>query len=481
MITEGLLLAAAAGGLGLLIAPAGIRVLEKLIPETLPPSASAQIDIRVIGFTVLLSLATGLLFSLAPALQAGRKSPIDALKQDGRSGVGSASRRVRDILVLTEVALALVLLVGAGLMLQTVSNLQSLTLGFRSDHLLTLRTVLPPKYRETAARLAFTDRVLEGVRALPGVSGAGYVSTLPFESRGDTVNYRIEARQLAPNDPGEALYRVVTSEYLAVMGVRLLQGRFLDRGDAETGAPVLLVNESFAKRYWPHDSALGRRIALRYGDATVWRTVVGVVADVRECGHESPMRPAVYQPAAQAIRQTRDLVVRTSGDPLRILPAVRRVVASVDPEQPVSWVRTMDDLVDSDVAGRRQILTLLAAFAALALLLACIGLYGILSYVVTQRRRELGVRIALGATGAAIQRMVVAHGLKLTLIGLAIGGVASLALTGLMKNLLYGVDSSDPWTLAAVAALLGGVAAIACWIPARRASRLDPVVVLRDE
>ncbi len=481
MVTEGLLLAVAAGLMAMVIAPAGIHVLAKLVPQTLPPSADAQLDSRMIVFALGLSLVTGLLFSLAPALQAGRKPPLEALKQDGRTGIGSHGQRVRDALVVTEVALALVLLVGAGLMLQTVANLQALALGFRSDHLLTLRTVLPPKYRDQTARLAFTDRVLQGVLTLPGVAGAGYVSTLPFESRGDTTRYRVQGRQPDANDPGDALYRVVSTDYLPVLGARLREGRFFHPGDGPEAPPVVVINESFARQYWPRESALGHRIAISQGDVAVWRTVVGVVADLRERGYELAMKPALYQPAAQAARTPRDLIVRTIGDPLSIVPAVRSVIARVDPEQPVSWVRTMDELIDGDVADRQQILKLLATFAALALLLACVGLYGILSYGVTQRRRELGLRMALGATAARVQRMVVGHGLVLTAIGLVIGLSASLALTRLMTNLLYGVEAADLLTFACVTALLGAVSAFACWIPARRASRMDPIAVLREE
>jgi putative ABC transport system permease protein len=346
---------------------------------------------------------------------------------------------------------------------------------------LTLRTVLPPKYRDAAARLAFADRVMDGVRALPGVSGAGYASTLPFESRGDTAAYQVEGRPLEANDPADAVYRVVTNDYLQVLGAQLHAGRSFDRTDGPATAPVVLVNESFARKYWPRESAIGHRIALAGNNPEVWRTVVGVVKDLRECGYDVPIKPGIYQPAAQAARQTRELIVRTAGDPLAIVPAVRRVIAAVDPEQPLSWVRTMDQMIDLNVADRRQVLTLLATFAALALVLACIGLYGVLSSAVTQRSRELGLRMALGASGGSVQRLVVGRGLLLTAFGLAIGLGASLALTGLMKNLLYGVEAVDPATFAGVAAFLGGVAMVACWIPARRASRLDPMVVLREE
>jgi len=479
--TEGVLLGAAGGLLGAICAAPGVRLLTKLIPETLPPSAAPQVDVRLLGFTLMLSLATGLLFSLAPALQIAWKAPILALKQDGRTGCGTGESRVRDALVVIEVALALVLLAGSGLLLQTLANLRALNLGFRSGGLLTLRTVLPPKYRERAASLAFTNRVMEGVRALPGVTGVAYVSTLPFESRGDTAKYQIEGRPLDLSDPGEALYRVVTNDYLQLLGARLIEGRWFDRGDGPETERVVLVSETFARKYWPNKSALGHRISFGSSNSATWSTVAGVVRDLRECGYESALRPAIYQPAAQAVRQTRDLVVGTTRDPLVIAPSVRRVIAAVDPEQPVSWVRTMDEMIESSVTDRRQVLVLLAMFAALALLLALIGLYGILSSAVTRRSRELGLRMALGATAAGIQRMVVSRGLALASVGLGIGLAGCWALTRLMKSLLYGVDAIDLKTFAAVAAFLAAVAIVTCWIPARRASRLDPMAILREE
>jgi putative ABC transport system permease protein len=478
VVTEGLLLAAAGGLLGVAAAAPGVRILAKLVPETLPPSAAPLVDGRLVAFAILLSLATGILFSLVPALQIARRAPNDALKQDSRAG--ARGNLMRDVLAAAEVGLALVLLVGACLLLETMANMNALTLGFQSTHLLTLRTVLPSKYREPADKLAFAERVMEGVRALPGVSGAGYASTLPFESRGDTAGYRVEGRPLEANDPGDAVYRVVTSDYLQVLGAQLREGRFFDRGDAAAAAPVVVVNETFARKYWPGESAVGRRIALATS-TDAWRTVVGVVKDVRECGYEASMKPGIYQPAAQAVRPVRELIVRTAGDPRAVFQAVRRAIAAVDPEQPVAWVRTMDEMIELDVQDRRQVLTLLGTFAALALALACIGLYGVLSSAVTARRRELGLRMALGATAGSVQRMVVGRGLLLTASGLAAGLGASWALTSLMKNLLYGVEATDTATFAGVAAFLGAVATFASWIPARRASRVDPMTVLREE
>jgi predicted permease len=481
MITEGVTLAAAGGVLGVAMAPAGIRVLARLVPDTLPPSAAPHLNARMLAFAVLLSMATGLLFSLIPAFQTARRSLSDALKQDGRAGMSARGHAVRDALVVVEVAMALVLLVGAGLMLQTLAALRAIDIGFRPDHLLVARTFLPsPKYKAPRDRMAFVDRVLEGVSALPGVESAAYASTLPFLSRGNTSGYRIEGRRLDADDPGDALDRVVTSDYLATLGVHLIEGRLFERGDGPGRAPVVVVNESFARRYWPKESALGHRITI-YDDST-WRTIVGVVRDIRERGYELDLKPGVYRPLDLADGYSvSQLVVRAAGDPLSVAPAVRRVIAAVDPEQPVSAVRTMDDVIELQVTDRRQELTLLATFAALALILACIGLYGVLSYAVTQRSREIGVRMALGASGGKVLRMVVGRGLLLTAIGLLLGAGASWGLTGLMRGMLYGVRPTDPATFAGVAALLGAVSAIACWIPARRASRLDPMVVLRED
>ena len=482
LITEGTVLAVIGGVLGVAIAPAGIKVLARLVPATLPLTAEPALDARLLGFALALSLVTGLLFSLIPAWQAARTGLHNNLKQGGRAGMGARGQATRDALVVLEVALALVLLVGAGLMLQTMARLRSIDIGFRPDHLLLARTILAPnRYQTQPARTAFAERVLDGVRALPGVQGAAYGSTLPFQSAGNTSGYRIEGRTLEPNDPSDALYRVATDGYLATLGVRLLEGRVFDRGDGAETSPVLVVNETFARRYWPRESALGHRVSVDFPEP-VWRTIVGVVADVRERGYELDRKPGIYQPAAQqSLSLTPELVVRVNGDPVSLAPAVRRIIAAVDPEQPVSNVGTMDDILDGAIADQRQQMTLLGTFAGLALLLASIGLYGVLSYAVTQRSREIGLRIALGATAVNVVRMVVGRCLLLTGTGLAIGLAASWALTRLMKNLLYGVQATDATTFVAVTALLATVALIACWLPARRAARVDPIVVLREE
>ncbi len=482
LITEGLTLATVGGILGIAIAPAGIRIMARLVPASMPPTAEPALNARLLGFALILSVFTGLLFSLIPAWQAARTSLHKNLKQGGRAGMSARGQMLRDVLVVTEIALALVLLVGAGLMLQTMAKLQAINLGFRSDHLLVARTSLPSaRYPSPAARNAFAARVLDAVRALPEVEGAAYCSTLPFQSSGNTTGYRIEGRSLEPNDPGDAWHRPGTDGYLPTLGVRLLEGHVFDSTDRAEGAPVVVVNESFARRYWPNESAIGHRITVDVPNV-VWRTIVGVVADVREAGYGSNMKPAIYAPATQqSLWHTTELLVRTKRDPLSLAPAVRRIIAEVDPEQPLSAVRTMDDMLDVAIADRRQQMTLLGTFAGLALLLASIGIYGVLSYAVTQRYREIGLRMALGASAASVVGKVVRHGMLLSGTGLAIGLAASWALTRFMKNLLYGVAATDTATLASVSAVLAAVALLACWIPAHRASRVDPILVLREE
>jgi predicted permease len=485
MVTEAIVLSMAGGAIGLLLAPVGMRVLARLVPAGLPTSATPAIDARLLGFTLALALATGILFSIVPSIQAARASLNDALKQGGRTGVGGRGRGVRDVLVVLEVAAALVLLIGAGLMIQTLGRLRAVDVGFRSDHLLTLRTELPrKKYAQPAFRLAYYDRVMEQVRTLPGVEQVAYASMLPFESIGNTQGFQIEGVRFDENNPGnDALLRVGTNDYLQTLGVKLVEGRLYTASDGPGSPLAIVINDTFAKRFWPKETALGHRVSVNW-PTPVWRTIIGVVADVQERGYAIDMKPGVYLAYGQ-IQDTWQipevLVARTKGDPLALASAMRSLIAGVDPEQPVSDVQTMDRVIDMTLTDRQQQMTLLGAFAGLALLLASIGLYGVLSYMVTQRKREIGLRMALGASAYQVVRMVVAQGLALTGIGLGIGLVLAWAATRAMKNLLYGVGATDPVTYASVAGLLAVIGLAACWIPARRAALLDPVVVLRDE
>jgi putative ABC transport system permease protein len=484
LITEGLLLSLIGGLLGLLVARGGMTVLAKLAPRGFSDPGAAQLNASLLLFTLGLSLLTGVLFSIVPAIQTARTSLNDALRQGGRGGVGGRRTTTRDALIVLEVAMALVLLTGAGLMLKTMVKLHGIDVGFRPDHLLTLRTTLPGQvYSDPARRVAFFDRVLEAVRALPGVENAAYNSQLPFQSIGNTQGYRVEGRQFTPGEASDALLRVGTNDYLETLDVKLIEGRLPDARDGANAPPVIVINETFAKRWWPKESALGHRIRMS-SRTPVWRTVIGVVRDVRERGYEVALKAGVYIPFVQFAdtwAQPESLVVRTKNDPTSIISAVRRIITSVDPQQPIVDVRTMEETLDRTIEDRQQSMTLFGAFAALALLLASIGIYGVLSYAVTQRRREIGVRMALGATSRSVVGMVVGRGLLLTGAGLAIGLIGAALGTRAMKTMLYGVDAIDPSTFAAVSVLLCAIAALACWAPALRASRVDPIVVLRDE
>ena len=483
MVTEGALLSLAGGTAGLALSLAGIRILGRLVPQGLPVTAHAQIDAQLLLFTLGLSLLTGLLFSIVPAFQAAHASVNESLKQGGRSGADVRSRTTRDVLVVFEVGVALVLLTGAGLMIETMAKLRGVDLGFRSDHLLTMLTAMGPKYRDNAAALNYQRRVLEQVTALPGVEAAAFASTLPFRSIGNTQGYRIEG---VANDPAfspDALYRSGSWNYLQTLQVKLVEGRLFDGSEGPNAPLVVIINETFARHFWPHESAIGHRISANFPNP-VWRTIVGVVVDVQERGYDLWMKPGIYFPTAQEPYGTADadsLVIRGQGDVLLLVPVIRRIVASIDPDVPVSRVQTMDEIIDLTVSDRHEQMTLLGIFAGLALLLASIGLYGVLAYTVTQRSKEIGLRMALGASAANVTGLVVRHGLTLTGMGVAIGLAGSWAATRALKTALYGVSATDPKTFAGVAALLTLIALAACFLPARRASKLDPIVVLREE
>jgi predicted permease len=483
LITEGLLLSLVGGALGLAVARAGITVLAKIAPIGFASEAPG-LNPTLLLFTFGLSIVTGVVFSLVPAVQISRASLNDGLRQGGRAGIGGRRAATRDALVVGEIAAALVLLVGAGLMLKTMARLRGIDLGFNPDHLLTLRTTLPREvYRDPARRLAFFDRVVQDVQALPGVEGAAYNSMLPFLSAGNTQGYRVENHPFPPGEPGDALLRVGTNDYLKTLGVHLVEGRLPEARDGAGAPPVIVINETLAKVFWPRESALGHRITMS-GRVPVWRTIIGVVKDVRERGYDENLKPGVYIPYAQFLDTwavPENLIVRTKGDPNALMPAVRRIVAAADPLQPIVSVRTMDEIVSLAVEDRSRQLTLLGAFAALALLLASIGLYGVLSYAVTQRSREIGLRMALGASARSVVAMVVGRGLALTAAGLAIGLALAAAATRAMQTLLYGVEAFDAATVILVSVLLAAIAAMACWAPAWRASRVDPIVVLREE
>ena len=480
MVAEAMVLAGAGGLLGLIVAPAAMNLLAGLVPPLFPLTPSARLNPALLMFTAGLSIVTGLVFSIVPAVHAARASLNDALQQGGRSGAGGRTV-TRDVLVVAQVAAALVLLVGAGLMIRTLANLQAADLGFQPAGLLTMRTTLPQtKYPDETARLAFYDNVLRRVNALPGVDSAAYVSMLPFMSQGNTTGFAIENRVVEQTQ--DAVFRTGTPKHLQLLGVQVLEGRLLDDRDGPGGSLATVINETFARTYWPGTSPLGARI--RFGGAAApWRTVVGVVKDVRERGFDQSAKPGAYVVYSQLGNAWIPdvLAVRASGRLAALVAPIRDIVGEVDREQPIAAIRTMEEIVDQAVVGRRQQMTLLAAFAGLALLLAAVGLYGVLSYAVTRRRREIGVRLALGASRTAVIGMIIRHGLLLTGAGLGTGFVLAWLATRTMSTMLYDVAATDFATFAGVFAVLTVVAAAACAVPALRASRLDPMEVLRQE
>jgi putative ABC transport system permease protein len=455
-------------------------------------SKSFSLNGKVLIFSVVVSLGSGILFGLVPALRATRLSLHDALKEGGRTGESLRGLRLRDALVVCQFSLAFALLVGAGLMIQTLWNLRQVDLGFRSDHMLVSLLPLPqPKYDTDTKIRNFYRNVLEELRAKPGIVSAGFSSDAPFTSEGDTEGYSVRGE--APPLPGQwndALYREVTSNYLSAVGAKLVEGRSIQESDTEKSEPVIVVNEFFARRHWPGQSALGKQVRVGPGpesgvppdQVAPWRTVVGVVADLRERGLRLGMKPCVYLSTEQVKRPGADyLVVRTSQEHLAAANAVRSAVWAVDSQQPVARVRSMDNIIENNVADRKRPMVLLGIFAGLALVLACIGVYGVLAYAVAQRTREIGVRMAVGASPFDVTQMIVGRGLRLGLIGLAVGLGLAIGLGRLLESLLYGVKPVAASVYLSTAGTLLVITLLACVIPAQRAARVDPLVALRDE
>ncbi len=482
LLTESLLLSVGGGLGGLLVGRVCWSVFEKLVPAQIAGNGFA-LNAPVLLFTATVSILAGVFFGVVPALRATDVSLQESLKEGARAGESRGGVRLRDSLVVAQFAMAFALLVGAALMIETLWNLRRVDLGFRADHLLTMAVPLPEtKYNTNEKLRAFYRDVLDRTRVLPGVKAVGFGSDAPFTSIGDTNGYIIEgAPALLPGQDNDALYREVTAGYLETIGGTLEAGRLLEDRDIESSQQVVVVNEFLAKRHWPGQDAVGKRLKLS-GSKESWRTVVGVVKDIRERGLLLDMKPAVYVPVNQVERPGADFfVARTAQDPASVINALRGAVWAVDSERPVAFIRTMDQLMEENVADRERPMTLLGIFAGLALVLACIGVYGVLAYSVAQRTREIGVRMALGARPLDVTRMILGRGLKLSFVGLVAGAALAGALGVLLRTLLFGVTPSAPLVYAGTAAALIIVALAACVIPAQRAARVDPVVALRDE
>jgi putative ABC transport system permease protein len=479
LMLESLMLSLSGGVLGLIIGRMSWVFLKHLLPPDMT-GATFSMNPSIILFTFFVSLLAAVIFGLAPALHATQGSLADALKQSDRSGTGSSTNLLRDSFVVLQFTLALSLLIGAGLMIQTLWNLHRIDLGFRPDHLLTMTVQLPLQKYDTDEKLRlFYADVLAGVKRLPAVQKAGFTLNLPFTTNGNTSGYIVEGEPKVVGEMHDALYREVTNDYLQTIGATLIQGRLFDNRDSETSIPVIVVNEILAQRHWPNKNPIGKR--LQFGD-DVWRTVAGVVKTVHERDLTLEMKPAIYVPVSQVRTPTADyIVVRTSTDPMSLANAVRKEIWAVDPDQAVGIARPMQELVAMSTADRNKEMVLLSIFAALALGLACIGVYGVLMYAVSQRQREIGIRMALGANPATIMRMILDRGIKLSSFGVIAGTITALIWSRLLQSLLYDVKATAPLTYVATAGILFLVAVLASYLPGRRAARVNPLVALRDE
>ena len=497
LLTESVLLAVAGGGAGLLLAAWGIALLKVLAPENTPGLSQAGVHTGVLAFTLVLSVLTGITFGLMPALGASKVDLNQSLKESGRgTTAGRHGNRLRGLLVSVEFALALVLLVGAGLLIKTFVNLNQVDLGFDPHHVLTMRiALLGPSYQERTRQTEFFRQLLQKVGSLPGVTSVAVIDGggLPPDG-GNGDSFLIAGRPIPPpNEFPNAVNRVISPDYFRTMGIPLVRGRYFTEADNQDAPHVVIVNETLAREHWPGGDPIGGQLTFPYietltlpGGAKRQPTlfsIVGVVRGERNHGLEAEPEAEVYLPYSQqpAFYVPRTLVARTSVDPKSLLSAIRHQVELLDKDQPISDVRTMDELVAQAEAGHRFPALLLGLFATVALVLAGVGIYGVMSYSVGQRLHELGIRMALGAQRTDVLRLVVGEGLPLILMGLGAGLAAAFGLTRLMASMLYGVRPTDLVTFAIVSLVLAGVAVLASYVPARRAARVDPMVALRYE
>ncbi len=485
LLTESLLLALVGGGLGMLIAVWGIDALLALSPGNLPRMDEVRVDGAVAGFTFAVSLLTGMIFGLAPAVQVSKANLNEFLKEGARGSTGgSRANRVRSLLVISEVALSLVLLIGAGLMIRSFMQLMNVSPGFNPQNVLTMQIFLPQtKYSRGADQAAFFKQVINRVEALPGVETVGAITHLPLSGMEESGNFSIESRPSQSFDVGTtADMRAISPNYFRSMGIPILRGRDFSETDGEQSVPVAIISESMASRFFPGEDPLGQRI--KRGSSTAefpWATIVGIAADVKHSALEKQSRPHLYFSYPQSPFGYMALVVRASASPESLSVAAQSAVFAVDKDQPVVNVKTMEQYLSTAVAARRFNMTLLAAFAVVAMVLATVGIYGVISYTVTQRTHEIGIRMALGAAQRDVLKLVFGQAIRLAVIGVVIGVAAAFALTRVMSSLLFGVTATDPLTFVAIPLLLAGVALGACFVPARRATKVDPMVALRYE
>jgi putative ABC transport system permease protein len=486
LLTESVLLSLVGGAAGLLVAYLGVPALVAVLPESqlnaMPFLKSLRIDLGILGFSFVLSLVTGLLFGLAPALQSSRLDLNEALKEGGRNSSAGAGQRLRSVLVVSEIGLAVVLLVGAGLMMKSLYNLLQVNVGFKTENLLTMSIIAPvPKYNDPAPQVTFNDQLTERVKSLPGVLSAGTVNILPLNG-GNTTRFIVDGDPIPPaGQETEANIRTVNDTYFQTIGVPLLAGRMFDQRDA-AGERVIIIGKSLADKVFPGRDPVGKRIKYAAVQAQS-ELVVGVVGDVKITGLDEALRPVIYYPFRTNSSMFQTLVVRTQGDPNVLAGAVRSEVRGLEPDVAIFNVRSMDRMIADTPASfmRRFPALLISIFAGVALLLASIGIYGVVSYSVSQQTHYIGVRMALGARPVDIVKMVLKQGLVLAIAGVGVGVIAALGLMRLLSTLLFNVSTHDMTIFSTVTGALFVVALLACYLPARRATKVDPLVALRYE
>jgi putative ABC transport system permease protein len=479
LLTESLLLSSLGGALGLALTFQSCHIVNNVIAETMVGVPDVRVDLRVFSFALLVVLLTGILFGLAPALKISAINTNESLKEGGRNAIEGASRiGVKSLLVMGEVALSLVLLIGAGLLLKSFMRLWQVRLGFFPEKVLTMSVSLPvSRYPEPQQRSVFFEQLIGRIEQLPGVRSAGITSHIPSSGTFREGGFEIEGGASVSDELRTVNYQPVSPRYFSAMGIPLIQGRFFSERDSATSLPVAIINEAMTRRFWSNENPIGGRITIE----GIKRTVVGVVGDFKQDGLAAPVAPQIHFPHSQMSEAEMQLVVRAVIDPLRVAIEVRKAIQAMDRDLPVTNLRTMEDVLSRSTIQQRHLAALMAAFALLALILATVGIYSVISYSVSQRTREIGIRMALGAQPGHVLKMVLVQGLIPVITGLGSGLLVAFGMTRFLASQLFGVTPTDPLTFAGVLLLLGSVALAASYLPARRATLVDPIVALRHE